>query len=146
MSPWRLLVPLAAVACVAVATLAAGMTNSYGTGARADTDVVGWISDGAATDTFWDSPIVDLPGVSLYQIHCHGQMRLDFQVGATGPPHSNPCYAAMNEFSGTSSEVDTYVMLGGGKALYRRSDNYGPWSYYVGDVISGTPPGEAGPP
>ena len=146
MSRRRRLLPVAAVGGVVAVMLAAGITNSYGTGARADTDFVGWIPDGAASDTFWDSPVIDLPGLSLYTIHCHGQMRVDFQVGATGPPMSNPCYAAMGSFSGGSSEVDAYIFLGGGKALYRRSDNYGPWTYYVGDVITGVPPGEAGPP
>ena len=132
---------LAAIVPVALLVLlGAGVTNSYGTGAALDTGP-GWISDGAAPDTFWDSAIVDWPGMSLYTVHCHGQMRLDLQVGATGPAHNNPCYAAMGEYSGQGEDLDAYAMLGGGKVLWRHSVNGGPWSYYVGDEIYDTGPG-----
>ena len=140
---WRLglaaLVPLALLAI-----LGAGVTNSYGTGAALRPSP-GWISDGAAPDTFWDSAIVDLPGFSAYTVHCHGQMRLDFQLGATGPSHNNPCYAAMGMYSGQGEEFGVYLMLGDDKALYRRSVNNGPWSYYVGDVIYDLGPPPASP-
>jgi len=133
------LVPLALLAI-----LGAGVTNSYGTGAALRPSP-GWIPDGAAPDTFWDSAIVDLPGVSVFTVHCHGQMRLDFQLGATGPSHKNPCYAAMNMDTGQGEEFGVYLMLGDDKALYRRSVNDGPWSYYVGDVIYETGPPPSAP-
>ena len=37
--------------------------------------------------------------MSLDTIHCHGRMTLDVQVGATGPPRDNPCYAAMGSYT-----------------------------------------------
>jgi len=140
---WRLglvaIVPLALLAM-----LGAGVTNSFGTGAALHSNP-GWISDGAAPDTFWDSPIVDLPGFSVYTVHCHGQMRLDVQVGTTGPAHNNPCYAAMGVYSGQSEELDTYLMLGDGKALYRRSVDSGPWQYFVSGLIYDTGPAPSAP-
>jgi hypothetical protein len=132
---------LAAIVPVAlVVLLGAGLTKSYGTGASLDTSP-GWISDGAAPDTFWDSAIVDWPGMSLYTVRCHGQMRLEFQTGATGPDHGNPCYAAMGEDRGQSEELDAYATLGGGKVLWRHSVDGGPSDYYVGDEIYDNGPG-----
>jgi hypothetical protein len=140
---WRLglaaLVPLAVVVM-----LGAGVTDSYGTGAALHSSP-GWISDGAAPDTFWDSAIVDLPGFSVFTVHCHGQMRLDFQVGATGPSHNNPCYAAMGVYTGEGEEFGVYMLVGDDKALYRRSVNSGPWTYYVSDLIYETSPPPSAP-
>jgi len=122
--------------------LSAGMTNAYGSGTQLHANA-GWIPDGAAADTFWDSPFIDIPGLSVYAVHCHGQMRPDIQLGATGPPHSNPCYASMGMYGGSSDQFGVYMMLpGGNNAIYRSSVNYGPWTYYTGPVIyeSSPPP------
>jgi hypothetical protein len=123
--------------------LSAGMTNAYGSGTRLRANDGVWFPDGANADTFWDAPIVDLPGLSVYAVHCHGRMRADFQLGATGPSHSNPCYAAMGMYSGGGQQSGLYLMLpGGNTAVYRESVNYGPWTYSIGDVIYySSPPG-----
>src|SRR5258708_32238072 len=113
----------------------AGVTNVYGTGTEWQANVGGWLPDGAQRDTFWDAPFVDIPGLSIYNVHCHGQMRVDLQLGATGPFHNNPCYAAMGMYSGGSSETGVYLMLpGGNQAIYRDSVDYGAWAYSIRDV------------
>jgi hypothetical protein len=126
------LIPAAGIALI----LSAGMTNAYGSGAHMKASVDGWIPDGAASDTFWDAPFIDVPGLSVYAVHCHGQWRPDFQLGATGPPHSNPCYAAMGAYSQNSDGYEVFAMLPGGhNAIYRSTVNYGPWQYYVAPLI-----------
>jgi hypothetical protein len=132
---------LVLVGAVVAATLAAGLTDGYGTGKRIAAGVGGWIPDGAKADTFWDSPVVDAPGFSVTTVHCHGRMQLDLQLGATGPSHNNPCYAAMGMYSGQSDELDAYMSVPFvGKVLYRRSSNYGPWAYSIGNPITAAPP------
>ena len=127
-----IVIPLGGIALISTA----GVTNVYGTGAQVQTNVVGWLPDGAQSDTFWDSAVVDVPGLSLYAVHCHGQMRFDFQLGATGPFHNNPCYRAMGLYSGSSSQSELVMMFpGGSQAIYRESVGYGPWTYVIGDVI-----------
>jgi hypothetical protein len=77
----------------------AGLTNAYGTGVDLRADTPMWLPDGAKSDTFWDSQLVDMPGLSLYTVHCHGRFRADLQVGATGSDgNNNPCYAAMGMY------------------------------------------------
>ena len=132
-----LLAPLAVVAAIGVTVAVVSAA-----GGHLDSALGGWTSDGAARDTFWDSPMIDVPGLSLYSVHCHGYARLDFQAGATGPNHNNPCYAAMGMYEGPVGQAEVMLILpGGAKALYRGSVDWGPWSYYIGDVISGPPPG-----
>ncbi|MFI5282235.1 MAG: hypothetical protein ACHQ0J_03805 [Candidatus Dormibacterales bacterium] len=108
--------------------------------------VGGWTPDGAKSDTFWDAAIVDVPGLSVYAVHCHGQMRVDLQYGATGPSHGNPCYAALGVYQESSEQSGIYVIFpGGNTALYRSSVNYGNWSYGIGTVFYDTsPPPPAG--
>jgi len=126
-----ILVPLAGIALLA----SAGVTNAYGSGVHVQTNLAGWFPDGAQRETFWDSPVVDVPSLSLFAVHCHGQMRLDFQLGATGPFHNNPCYAAMGEYSGGSGATELLMMLPGGtQAIYRDSVDYGPWTYSIRSV------------
>jgi hypothetical protein len=121
------------------------MTNAFGTGTRLQTNVAGWLPDGAQRDTFWDASVVDVPGFSVYTVHCHGRMQLDVQAGATGPSHGNPCYAALGLYSGGGWQSDTYLILpGGSMALYRDSTNNGPWSYGIGNVIYFHSPPPAG--
>jgi hypothetical protein len=97
--------------------------------------------DGAGAATFWDSPVVDAPGFSATTVHCHGRMDFNVQVGATGPVHGNPCYAALGVYSGGAEELDAYVDVPFvGKVLYRHSVNEGPWTYYFGDPITAPPP------
>jgi hypothetical protein len=127
-----ILVPIAGIALLS----SAGVTNAYGTGTKIQANVAAWLPDGAQRDTFWDSPFIDVPGLSIYAVHCHGQMRVDLQLGATGPFHNNPCYAAMGMYSGASGATDLYMMLpGGSQAIYRDSVDYGPWTYSIKDVI-----------
>jgi hypothetical protein len=117
-----------------VLILSAGMTNAYGSGAHVKASVGGWIPDGAAADTLWDAPFIDVPGLSVYAVHCHGRWRPDFQLGATSPAHSNPCFAAM--YSGSSENYGIYMTLPDGKtAIYRSSVDYGPWTYYMGPLV-----------
>jgi hypothetical protein len=132
------LIPLTGVTL----TLCAGITNAYGSGTQLQANVGGWLPDGAKGDTFWDASVVDIPGFSAYAVHCHGRMRVDLQLGATGPSHSNPCYAALGMYSGGSEDSGTYVVFpGGSTAIYRDSVNYGPWKYSIANVIYyGSPP------
>ena len=131
------LVPVAGVVLI----LCAGMTNAYGSGTQLRTNVGDWFPDGDRADTFWDASIIDLPGFSLYAVHCHARMRLDVQLGATGPLHSNPCYAAMGMYRGGSEETENYMTLPrGDSAIYRSSVNWGPWTYSIGNVIYYTSP------
>jgi len=138
------LIPIACVTLV----LCAGITNVYGTGALLQANVGGWLPDGAPGDSFWDASMVDVPGLSVYAGHCRGRMRFDLQVGATGPSHSNPCYAAMSMYGGGGGQSETYFIVPGGRtALYRDSVNHGPWNYGIGNVIyyssPPVPPGQA---
>jgi hypothetical protein len=127
---------------VVLLTLSAGMTNAYGSGAHVKASVGGWIPDGAAADTFWDSPFIDVPGLSVYAVHCHGRWRPDFQLGATGPAHNNPCYAAMGMYSGSTENYGIYMTLLDGKtAIYRSSVDDGPWTYYMGPLVYEGAPG-----
>ena len=134
-------VPCALAACV-LAVVVLGLTDTFGSGAVLTAPIGGWSSDGAGGGTFWDSNVIDIPGASLTAVHCHGRLEYVVQVGATGPDRANPCYAAMGEYNGESSQLDTYVMFPGGyKALYRSSQNNGPWRYCIGNVIYSPAPG-----
>ena len=122
------------VAAVAV-TFGAGFTNGYGTGRQFQVNV-GDSPDGATADTFWDAQVIDVPGLSLFSVHCHGRMHYDLQFGSTGPPHSNACYASLGMYGPGSAQLDSYVFLPGtNNALYRCSTGYGHWIYYFGAVI-----------
>ncbi len=145
---WRrtgLALALAVVAFVA-AGLLLGASDAAGGTARSDITFGGWIPDGAARDTFWDMTWVDLPGVSLTAVHCHGRVTYDMQLGATGPSHLNPCYAALGEYSGQAQQIDTYLTLANGQAVYRVSTDYGPWRYCVGSLMGAEAPLVSGPP
>lgn len=133
---------LAATLGVVVVTIAvAGFTDGFGTGEQLQANIGGWRPDGADTATFWDSPLLDVPGLSVTAVHCHGRMDLNLQLGATGPAHGNPCYAALGVYSGESEELDAYALVPlVGKVLYRHSVNEGPWTYYFGDPITAPPP------
>lgn len=126
------------VALVAV-VVAAGLTNSFGTGTQLKANAPVSFPDGAAADTFWDSPLVDVPGVSVTGVHCHGSVQYELQVGATGPSHGNTCYAAMGLYKGNTSQWGVYISLPGDKAVYRISEDYQPWRYCIGGVIFGGP-------
>jgi hypothetical protein len=139
---WATLPVVVPVVCVAL-IMSAGMTNAYGSGTQLHANVGGWIPDGAKADTFWNASIIDVPGLSVYAVHCHGQMRSDVQLGATSPPHSNPCLAAMGAYSGGSEEWGVYMTVPGtSAAIYRSSVNYGPWTYSISDLVyeSSPPP------
>ena len=125
-----------ALAAAVLAIVVLGLTDTFGSGAVFTSQVGGWSSDGAGGGTFWDSNVLDIPGASLTAVHCHGRVEYVVQVGATGPDRLNPCYAALGEYSGESSQLDTYVVFpGGNAALYRSSENSGPWRYCLGKVI-----------
>src|SRR5450759_4303768 len=79
----RLRARVVIVSIVALATVVVivGITDGFGTGTRLQANVPGWYPDGAAADTFWDSPLVDVPGVSLTGVHCHGSVQ--YELNAT---------------------------------------------------------------
>jgi hypothetical protein len=132
---------LVLVGSVVAAILVAGFTDGFGTGKQLQANIGGSMPDGANANSFWDGPVVDAPGFSVTTVHCHGRMQINLQLGATGPSHGNPCYAAMGMYSGNSEELDAYMIVPFvGKALYRHSVNDGPWTYYFGDLIYGPPP------
>src|SRR4030081_1662067 len=143
-SRWRLRAITLVIVVGAVAlTLAAGFTNAFGTGDRFQASV-GDMPDGAAADTFWDGPIVDMPGLSLVSVHCHGRVHYDLQYGSTGPPHSNACYASLGVYDNGSSDLGTYILLpGGNQAISRCSTNHGHWIYFIDHLIY--PPAPSAP-
>jgi hypothetical protein len=137
---------IVAIVALVVAVLVAGLTDAFGTGTQLAANVPGSFPDFAAHDTFWDSPLVDVPGVSVTAIHCHGSVQYQLQMGATGPSHDNACYAAMGVYSGNPSEWGVYISLPGDRAVYRISENYQPWRYCTGGLIFAGPDSATGPP
>ena len=123
------------VVALVVVVVGAGVTDAMGTGTQLQANVPGSFPDGAAADTFWDSQLVDVPGVSVTGVHCHGSVKYELQVGATGPSHDNPCYAAMGLYSGNSSQWGVYITLPGDQAVYRISEEYQPWRYCIAGLI-----------
>jgi hypothetical protein len=136
---------IGSIAAVVVVVLVAGLTNAFGTGTQLKANVPGRFPDFAAADTFWDSPLVDVPGYSVTAVHCHGSVQYELQVGATGPSHDNACYAAMGVYSGNGSQWGVYISVGD-KALYRISDNYQPWRYCIAGLIFAPPDSNSSPP
>jgi len=140
------------IALLLLALPVAGFTDAFGTTGQLQTKLGGWSADGAAPSTFWDNTVFDIPGVSVTAVHCHGKVRYDLQLGATGPSHSNPCYAAMGSYGNGSAQSETFMSLPGNRVVYRVSQNYGPWRYCIGSPVfsnySGPGPGFApvGPP
>jgi len=112
--------------------LVVGAEVGYLSGNELQTSLAGWSSDGAAPGTFWSSAVIELPGLEVTDLHCHGLRTLDLQVGAARPAH-NPCYSGnYNLTTGWS----VYLMLPGGhKAIYQSFVKGGPYTYYVGDLI-----------
>lgn len=134
------------IVALVVVVLVAGITDAFGTGTQLQADVPGSLPDGAAADTFWDSQLVDVPGVSVTGVHCHGSVKYELQVGATGPSHDNPCYAAMGLYSGNGTQWGVYVALPGDRAVYRISEEYQPWRYCIAGLISGSAEPATEPP
>ena len=108
-------VALTAVFALVALVVGAGLTNSYGSGLRLETNT-GWVSDGAPRDTVWNSHFVDIPGASVVGLHCHGRVQLSLQAGATGWPH-NPCYEAMGLSSDSRGSSEVKFILPGGRKL-----------------------------
>lgn len=142
----RARVVIVSIVALAVVVVVAGVTDGFGTRTRLQANVPGWYPDGAAADTFWDSPLVDVPGVSLTGVHCHGSVQYELQVGATGPSHDNPCYAAMGVYSGNGGQWGVYITLPGDRAVYRISEDYQPWRYCIAGLIFGPPEAALTPP
>lgn len=130
---------LTVIAIVAL-IVTAGVTDAFGTDAQLRTNLGGALPDGAAPDTFWDSALLDVPGLSVTGLHCHGQVQYELQLGATGPIKDNACYAAMGSYNGQSGDWGVYLPLPGDHVVYRISENYQPWRYCVGDWITGPGP------
>jgi len=127
-------VALIGVFALVALVVGAGLTNSYGSGLRLETNT-GWVSDGAPRDTVWNSHFVDIPGASVVGLHCHGRVQLSLQAGATGWPH-NPCYEAMGLSSDSrgSSEIK-FILPGGRKAVYKSNAEGDPTRWCIGNVI-----------
>ncbi len=136
----RLRVGVVIVLTVVVVVVVAGVTDGFGTGTQLRANVPGSFSDGAAADTFWDSALLDIPGVSATAIHCHGKVQYELQLGATGPSHQNRCYAAMGLYSnGGEDQWSVYMTLPGDKVVYRVSDGEQPWRYCIAELMSTAP-------
>jgi len=143
----RLRIGVVIVLTVVVVVVIAGVTDGFGTGTQLRANVPGSFSDGAAADTFWDSALLDIPGVSVTSIHCHGMVQYELQLGATGPSHENRCYAAMGLYSnGGEDQWGVYMTLPGDKAVYRVSDGEQPWRYCIAGLISAAPEAANGSP
>src|SRR5450759_3953338 len=126
---------IVSIVALVVAVLVAGVTDAFGTGTQLQANVPGSFPDGAAADTFWDSPLVDVPGASVTAVHCHGSVKFELQVGATGPSQDNPCYAAMGMYSNGDVQWGVYITLPGDTAVYRISQDYQPWRYCTAGLI-----------
>jgi hypothetical protein len=137
---------IVSIVALVVVVLVAGLTDAFGTGTQLEANVPGRFPDGAAADTFWDSPLVDVPGFSVTGVHCHGRVQYQLQMGATGPSHENACYATMGLYSSHASEWGVYISLPANKAVYRISDNYQPWRYCIGGLIFAGPGSATGTP
>ena len=136
---------LALIAIVAL-IVTVGVTDALGTGAQLRTNLGRALPDGAAPDTFWDSAVLDVPGLSLTGVHCHGHVQYELQLGATGPIQDNACYAAMGSYVGQTDDWGVYLPLPGDRVVYRMSENYGPWRYCVAGWITANPePAAPGP-
>jgi len=126
------------IVALVVVVLIAGVTNAFGTGTQLQATPPVSLPDGAAPDTFWDTQLVDFPGVSVTGVHCHSSVKFELQMGATGPSRNNPCYAAMGLYRGSGSEQwGVYIELPGDRAVYRISEDYQPWRYCIAGVIFG---------
>jgi hypothetical protein len=136
---------IVSIAVLVIVIVVAGLTDAFGTGTQLEATVPVSFPDGAAADTFWDSSLVDVPGVSVTGVHCHGSVQFALQVGATGPSDDNSCYAALGLYSGSESQWGVYISIGD-KAVYRISDNYEPWRYCTGGLISAPTDSNSGPP
>lgn len=139
-------VVVVSIVALVVVVLVAGVSDAFGTGTHLQASAPGSLPDGAAADTFWDSQLVDVPGVSVTGVHCHGSVKYELQVGATGPSHDNPCYAAMGQNSGNGTQWGVYITLPGDRAVYRISEKYQPWRYCVAGLIFGGAEPAAEPP
>jgi hypothetical protein len=128
-----------------LSVLVAGATVAYASGTDLQTLAPGWTSDGAAPDTFWDSPVINIPGVQVTDIHCHGRRTLDFQYGATRPAR-NPCY--LGNYDRTSGWGVLWIVPGTQTALYQAFQNGGAYTYYVANLIPAPNPPSSmpGPP
>ena len=142
----RAAAPAVSAALIAIVALivTVGVTDAFGTGAQLRTNVGGALPDGAAPDTFWDSAVLDLPGLSLTGLHCHGHVQHELQLGATGPIRDNACYAAMGAYNGQGGGWGVYLPLPGDRVVYRVSENNNPWRYCVAGWV--TVPGPYPPP
>ena len=127
------------LAALAVVILASTATNASSTPGLFRLNLVTF-NDGAASDTFWDTAPVDIPGMTLTAVHCHGSVTYELQLGATGPSHENACYAALGLYDGGSSQWGVYTMLPGNQAVYRISEDFGPWRYCTAAVITYSAP------
>jgi hypothetical protein len=137
---------IVSIAALVIVVLVAGLTDAFGTGIQLEANDPVSFPDGAAADTFWDSSLVDVPGVSVTAANCHGSVQFELQVGATGPSDDNACYAAMGLYSGNGSQWGVYISIPGNKAVYRISENYQPWRYCIGGLIFAPPDSTTGPP
>jgi hypothetical protein len=137
---------VASIVALVVVVVVAGVTNAFGTGTQLQANEPVSLPDGAAADSFWDSQLVDVPGVAVTAVHCNGSVKFELQAGATGPSHDNPCYAAMGLYSGNTSEWGVYITLPGNRAVYRISQDYQPWRYCIGGLIFDAPYSTTGAP
>ena len=144
MRRYTLIVAGAIVIAVAALTVT-GVTNAFGSGAVLRTNLGGSLSDGAAKDTFWDNNVIDVPGLTIAAVHCHGRVQYELQAGATGPVSDNACYAAMGSYQGDTSDWGTYLGLPGNHMVYRISQDYGPWRYCIGENLAAEAPLSPGP-
>ncbi len=112
---WRVVVP------ALIGLVFAGATITLG--------LAGWRPDGAKADTHWTYTYVDLPGLYVYDEHCHGQMRLVVAAGLSGEVPRDACYRD------NQASIEYLVRLSGGAVLARYTGN-GYWR------LVRIPPGE----
>ena len=119
---------LARVTLLSAAILAIGFTVPLWLVDYVQGTLTAWQPDGAAPDMYWDSPVIDLPGLEVTDVHCHGRVRLDIQVGPVRPP-VNPCTAV--RMSGVTTYADGPIVSVDplGVVIVREEWNGGPWRY-----------------
>ena len=129
---------VAVAGLVSLLVIAAGASVGYASGRDLQANATGWTPDGAAPDTFWESQLLNLPGVEITDIHCHGRRTLDFQYGATHPAR-NPCYPG--NYDRTSGWGVMWIIPGTDSAVYQSFVNGGAYSYSVESLLHpATPP------
>ena len=111
---------------IGVALLLVVMIVGYMTKTQLHVSVGDW-PRGDQRDPMGNTPVIDVPGLSIFREYCGGLNRVDLELGATRRP--NPCHDTV-----LAGGVGWYVRLPGSKVVWRCDSNGGPWRYFIADA------------